>query len=334
MLNKNEIIEVYSNTFKKRKIANCSWIINRYCNYNCSYCWPHAHQKEKDFLTEDQYLIAVDNIIKQFNKNGFTLINWGFSGGEVTFNPHFLSILDEIQSYTDITSMYTNLVTNMSQSLKWWEKFTESTNKFKVVKVNGSWHSEYLTDQNKKNLFRDKMVFLQSSKIKVDVNYVMIPGKMDYAKTLIDFFKEKNIFVLIKGCRANYKLIDGYTKEEIKFISESSMYQNSQKRKKSVFIKTQDEELGFNSFEEMFAEHAMSYIDFNCTAGFQAITIYDNGDVCRGRTCKKEKLGNIKTGFNLHKRIQKCNISHQCTCSTDVKLPKWKDNANNMLKVG
>ncbi len=332
MIDKNKITEVYSETFKNNNIANCSWIMNRYCNYSCSYCWPHAHQKQKDFLTENQYLMAINEIINQFHENGYKKINWGFSGGEITFNPHFLTILNEIQSYIDdYTHMYTNLTTNMSQSMKWWSKFVENTKYFKKVKINGSWHSEYLTDEKKKEAFSDKILFLESSGITTDVNYVMIPGKLDYAKHLIDFFKEKNIFILIKSCRLGNNLIDGYTNKELKFLSNSSKNQINRKletklgtSRANVVIKTKDEELRFKSFEETFAEYTMSYEGFNCTAGHQAITIYENGNVTRGRRCRNEILGNIKTGFNLHTKIEKCYSKGNCTCSTDLKLPKWK----------
>ena len=76
------------------------------------------------------------------------------------------------------------------------------------------------------------------------------------------------------------------------------------------------------------------YYGWKCTSGHQAITIYENGDVCRGRICKKEKLGSIKTGFRLHKQIKNCFTKNNCSCSGDLKMPKWRDNENSMLKVG
>ena len=78
-----------------------------------------------------------------FKQNNFNAIWWSFSGGEVTFNPSYLPILEEIQQYD---TMLMNLTTNLSQSIKWWEKFSKCTKNFHHVKVNGSWHGEYLKD--------------------------------------------------------------------------------------------------------------------------------------------------------------------------------------------
>ena len=61
----NKFKKIESHPFSTNLIANCTWIMNRYCNYNCSYCWPHAHQQKKDFFDEDTYLLAVYSIISQ-----------------------------------------------------------------------------------------------------------------------------------------------------------------------------------------------------------------------------------------------------------------------------
>ena len=53
----DKITSIGMRTFIKYPIANCLWRINRYCNYNCSYCWPHAHTSKKDFLDEDHCIL-------------------------------------------------------------------------------------------------------------------------------------------------------------------------------------------------------------------------------------------------------------------------------------
>tara|TARA_Y100001937_G_scaffold50437_1_gene70108 strand:+ start:914 stop:1933 length:1020 start_codon:yes stop_codon:yes gene_type:complete len=336
LLNEN-IKEVYSAHFKYKPVANCAWIINRYCNYACSYCWPTSHTNKKDFLTEDQYLVAVDKIISEFYKNNFKIINWGMMGGEVTFNPHYLTILDEIQSYvTEEKIMATNLVTNLSHLPKWWEKFIKSTEKFKKVKVNGSLHIEYVNNDDKLNAFREKLFLLNSNNVEAVANFVMLPGKMDYSKKLIDFFNKKNIFVLIKGCRANNKFVEGYTEEELKFLNASSNYQiTNRSNQKIIGVKEfNGTQHWFTSVEELISKNGMSYKDFYCTAGMQGIVITETGEVLRGRSCNSQKLGNIKTGFSLFNEVKKCGEKSNCHCAGDVKMPKWRDNGNSMLKVG
>ena len=97
---------------------------------------------------------------------------------------------------------------------------------------------------------------------------------------------------------------------------------------------SQEVDKRFKSYEEVLAENYESYDSWYCTAGHQAITIFENGDVCRGRSCKKEKLGSILTGFNLFKNVERCRTKNPCTCTGDLKMPKWRDNENNLFKVG
>ena len=65
----DDITYLSLNAFRK-PIANVRWYLNRYCNYDCSYCWPLSHQKEKDFLKKEEYLITIHEIIKQLTDNG------------------------------------------------------------------------------------------------------------------------------------------------------------------------------------------------------------------------------------------------------------------------
>ena len=316
----DKIIEITTRTFQNQNIANCKWVLNRFCNYSCSYCWPWAHSNKKDFMSEDTYLLAVDEIIHQFEKNGYNDINWGWAGGEVTFNPSFLPILDEIQSYqVEGKRMMTNLVTNLSHKEKWWEKFINSTRKFVHTKINASWHEEYLQTDDKKEDFRNKLIFLKSGGVKVEVNIVLIPGKLYETKLLRDWFLSKDIRMTIKVCKVENKIMEGYTKEEINFLG------NQTKHRKFVILKDEDHNVyELANFEQLMSQGLKSYKGWNCRAGYQAITIHENGEITRGQVCHKEILGNIKTGFTLFNEVKPCITSLSCSCSADLKIPKWK----------
>ena len=312
-----------------RKVANVFWRINRYCNYSCSYCWPHAHSNKKDFLDENTYLLAIDHIINQFKENGFKTISWGWAGGEVTFNPHFLSILEEIQSYD--TKMSTNLVTNLSQSLKWWEVFVKNTSKFVRARVNASWHKEYLREENKRLLFKEKLVFLKHSNINTVVNCVMLPGELEEMKKLIDFFNDCEIPVMVKACRSNNKVIEGYTNKELEFVQKQIKHKNP---KVMLTIDDDENEYYYSSAEQLIAGSNLNFLGWRCTAGYQSITINNDGTVTRGTLCRKEVLGSIKTGFKIFDKVEKCITNANCHCGADLKMPKWRNNEYNMSEVG
>ena len=319
----DKITSIGMRTFIKYPVANCFWRINRYCNYNCSYCWPHAHTSKKDFLDEDVYLLAIDKIVSGFRDNGFPHINWGWVGGEITFNPSFLPILETIQLYVNKDEkMATNITTNLSQPMKWWDKFVKFTKKFVKVKINGSWHEEYLQAEDKQKLFRDKLLFLRDNGIKVQVNAVLLPTKLEILKKVIDFFSEVEIPMNLKACRQKGKVVDGYTKEEMKLLTSQREYIEPN----IVFLKDVDEnEYGLSSLEQLIANNSKSYEGWNCSAGFQSITIYEDGTVTRGVSCKKEILGTITNGFTLNKNITKCITKQACDCSADLKMPKTRN---------
>ena len=321
----DDITYLSLNAFRK-PIANVRWYLNRYCNYECSYCWPLSHQKEKDFLKKEEYLITIHEIIKQLTDNGFPNINWGFGGGEVTFNPSFLDILNEIQLYcSDENKMTTNLITNLSQSIKWWDEFIKNTEKFYMTMINASLHNEYINTEEKRILFRDKLIHLRNSGVKTKVNIVLLPGNFENTKRDVDFFNEKDIFVNVKSCRENRKIVEGYTKEELEFIKEGNGY-TKQNNDQNMYLKDKnDNEYNLRSTEQLLVSNFISYKDWNCTAGFQSVTIHKDGTVYRGTACRKDEiLGHIKTGFSLHKKVEKCIQEQVCDCVADLKMPKWK----------
>lgn len=309
--------------------ANVCWRINRYCNYACSYCWPGAHQNKKDFLNEDVYLNAIDDIIQQFKNNGFEKINWSWAGGEVTFNPHFLKILDEIQ-LQDISST-TTLVTNLSQNLKWWSQFVHHTKKFNKVRVNGSWHKEYLISDKQKNLFREKLIFLQNNKILASASCVMLPGELNQINELKKFLNDKKIKLSIKPCRQNNKIIDGYKEEEINTFNNQTPLAKS---KGTIMTTDTNGNDHWYDTTEKLQTHDLNFLKWTCTAGYGSITIEADGTVFRGSTCRNEKLGNIKDKFTIFSKPSKCITNKNCNCNTDLKMPKWRDDGNNMSKVG
>lgn len=342
----DDITYVSLDMYRNNPIANIRWYLNRYCNFECSYCWPNSHQKEKDFLKKEEYLITVHELIRQFSDNGFPWINWGFGGGEVTFNPSYLDILEEIQMYCDSENkifMMTNLITNLSQSMKWWDKFISNTKKFYRCKVNASLHKEYVNTEQKRKLFRDKLIHLRNSNsVQVEVNTVLIPGDFENTKKDVDFFNEKNLSVNVKVCRAHGKIIEGYSKEELQYIKDAPGRRevkgptdknflitkgNEKKPILATYLKDKNNnEYRLRSPEQLLVSNYASYIGWDCTAGYQSVTIREDGNIQRGTSCKREEvLGNIRTGFSLYNKPQKCIQTRVCDCVTDLKMPKFRE---------
>ena len=80
----NNIVKFGQRTMLNSDLFAVSWILGRFCNYKCSYCWPYARSDTLDFNNIEVYKRAVDEIKKQARANGFNRFHWSFSGCEPT----------------------------------------------------------------------------------------------------------------------------------------------------------------------------------------------------------------------------------------------------------
>jgi len=85
-----DITEFGQKTLLKSHLFTVSWITTRYCNYSCSYCWPHARSSVPDTKPTELYLNTMNSIKAQARANGFTDFHFSFSGGEPTANKQFM----------------------------------------------------------------------------------------------------------------------------------------------------------------------------------------------------------------------------------------------------
>jgi sulfatase maturation enzyme AslB (radical SAM superfamily) len=80
----DQIVRFGQRTMLHRLLFSTSWILGRFCNYNCSYCWPYARSDRMDYQSFEVYTNTIDKIKSQARQNGFNEFHWSFSGGEPT----------------------------------------------------------------------------------------------------------------------------------------------------------------------------------------------------------------------------------------------------------
>ena len=358
----NDITHFGQKTLLKSHLFTVSWITTRYCNYECSYCWPYARSSVKDTKPLELYINTVNSIKAQAKNNGFTDYHFSFSGGEPTANKHFLPLVehycnDDAPEYQSI-----HMTTNLSPGSKWWNKYLEATKTLQRRSVTASFHDEFAKEQE----FSDKCLQLMNGGVFVTINQVMVPEQFEEYYERCSRFADKGINVTLKpqSDPTASRVVDGYTSEQMKKLY-NGMPQRAyteQKRKwndrpkpkfrvneddkyyqehKSVpwhmqveFRDTKGKQWYMDQAERFNAFNFNQFCGWECSSGFRSIIIREpDGSIKRSYSCHDAPLGNIETGFKLFDKPMPC-ITKSCVSSADSKIPKRKEGAKVPLYPG
>ena len=354
----DDIVQVGQRTLLYRDLFTVSWLLGRFCNYRCSYCWPYARSDRKDHRPTELCLKTIDSIKEQARGNGFNSFHFSLSGGEPTFHPGYLDILNYLAndvSNTNYTSVH--MTSNCSRPMKWFEQYVEVAKPFHRASITASLHTEHVNTKDKMQDFADKLIFCQEHDIQITINQVMVPEwfERDWENAL--FFHEQGINVTLKpqSDPTASRVVDGYKKEDLEKLwngMPQRAYTESKRkwaeRPKAKWLSWKD----FNTEESVpphfqvefedskgkkwYMDQAERFNAFNfnkfkgwrCNAGFSGIIIREpDGSIKRSYSCHDDPLGNIETGFKLFNAPQTC-ITDSCVSSADSKIPKRKTNAS------
>ena len=356
----DDIVSVGQRTLLYRDIFSVSWLLGRFCNYKCSYCWPYARSDRKDHRPTELCLLTVDEIKRQARDNGFNSFHFSLSGGEPTFHPGYLDILkhlaDDVEN-TNYTSIH--MTSNCSRPMKWFETYVERAKPFHRASITASLHTEHVNTKEKMQEFADKLIFCQENDVQVTINQVMVPEwfERDWENAL--FFHEQGINVTLKpqSDPTASRVVDGYTQEQMKRLWNGmpQMAFTEVKRKwkdrpkpnfqmpeyaigqndKSVpwhmqveFRDSNGKKWYMDQAERFNAFNFNKFKGWNCQAGYSGIIIREpDGSIKRSYSCHDVPLGNIETGFKLFDKPMPC-ITDSCVSSADSKIPKRKSEWN------
>ena len=313
------IIRFGQRTMLNRPLFSTSWILGRFCNYKCSYCWPYARSDNVDHQPLEVYKHTVDEIKRQARQNGFTEFHWSFSGGEPTAYkqlPDLVKHLDETES----TYQSIHMTTNLSPGSKWWNTWCRNTEMLQRRSITASFHDEFAKEQE----FGDKILYLIGEGVYVTVNQVMVPEKFYELYERLERFASRGINVTLKpqSDPTASSIVDGYTEDMITLmrtgfpqkadgeeIYQIALYDNSN----TEYLFDQAERFnafGFNKFK-----------DWSCNSGYQSVIIRGD-EIKRSYSCHDVPLGTLNS-FNLFKESKLC-ITPTCVSSADSKIPKCK----------
>ena len=353
----SDLVRVGQRTMLYRDLFTVSWLLGRFCNYRCSYCWPYARSDKKDHRPTKLCLATIDEIKRQARERGFNSFHFSLSGGEPTFHPGYLDILQHLANDTPNTN-YTSvhMTSNCSRPMKWFEKYVKAVAPFHRASITASYHREHVNTQDKRSDFADKLCFAQEHDVQVTINQVMVPEWFDelYEESL--YFHNRGINVTLKpqsDPTASF-IVDGYTKEMLDKLY-NGMPQRGFTEVKNKYVKRPDPhfkidedktlqkqtdeqkvpqhfqvEFRDSKNKEWYMDQAERFNAFNfnnfknweCSSGYRSIVIREpDGAIKRSYSCHDKPLGYIETGFKLFDGPQTC-ITKNCVSSADSKIPK------------
>lgn len=354
----NDIVRVGQISLLEKDLFCVSWLLGRFCNYKCSYCWPYARSDKRDHRPTELVLSTMDEIKRQARARGFGSFHFSFSGGEPTMHPGYLKLLKHYADDAENCGYQSlHMTSNLSPGISWLQKYVDATAKLHRVSVTASYHKEFAVPEK----FLEKLIFLQKNDVQVTINMVMVPERFEALWQDALYFHDAGVNVTLKpqSNPSATKVVDGYTADQLhrlrqgmpqrdftraRVASEAApRVMRPKARMPAPMAKSGEKIPPIFQVELTDAQGKAWYMDqaerfnafeFNrfegweCSAGFRSIIIREpDGAVKRSYSCNDQPLGHIETGFTLHSTPQVCRTK-SCVSSADSKIPKRRCGAD------
>ena len=314
-----DIVRFGQRTMLSSPLFSTSWILGRFCNYKCSYCWPYARSDVSDHQPLEVYKNTVNEIKSQARANGFNQFHWSFSGGEPTA---YKQLNDLVKHLDELESKYQSIhmTTNLSPGSKWWNTWCKNTEMLQRRSITASFHDEFAKEKE----FGDKCLQLMYELVHVTINQVMVPEKFDELYARMERFHARGINVTLKpqSDPTASAVVDGYTKDMIDKMQTGFPQRafGEDVNQIALYEKDGTEHL-FDQAERFNAFGFNKFKDWTCNAGYQSVIIRGN-EVKRSYSCYDVPLGTLDK-FKLFTEPMKC-VTPSCVSSADSKIPKCK----------
>ena len=311
----DDIVKFGQETMLDQKLFSVSWILGRFCNYKCSYCWPYANSQTPDHQSLQTYVNTISSIKRQAKENGFNKFHWSFSGGEPTAYKNLTTLLAMVSDSS------VHMTTNLSPGLTWWDRYLKVTETCTRRSLTASFHHEFADEQE----FGDKILRLMENNVFVTINQVMVPEKFDELYDRCRRFNDRGINVTLKpqSDPTASRVVDGYSDEMInKMRTGFPQHFNDTDVLQVKLIDSKNKVWYLDQAERFNAFGFNKFAGWTCNAGYQGIVIREN-EVKRSYSCHDERLGTLTEGFTLFTEPRVCTTP-SCLSSADSKIPKCK----------
>lgn len=314
-----KIIRFGQQSMLETDLFNVSWILGRFCNYKCSYCWPYARTDKPDYGDLEVYKNTVFEIKRQAQVNGFSRYHWSFSGGEPTAYKHLLELTSCLNlGYSKYQSLH--MTTNLSPGIEWWNKWLTVTTYIQRKSITASYHAEFSDEQS----FGDRILMLMDSGVFVTVNQVMIPKLFWTTYERCQRFASRGINVTLKpqsDPTASY-IVEGYDGKMLDVMQQGFPQQVNGEELYQIKLSDGTHDYYLDQAERFNSFGFNQFAGWTCNSGYQSVIIKGN-EIKRGYSCNDIPLGTLTEGFELFNKPQACTTS-TCVSSADSKIPKCK----------
>jgi organic radical activating enzyme len=313
----DQIVRFGQRTMLHRPLFSTSWILGRFCNYNCSYCWPYARSDRMDYQPFEVYTNTIDKIKNQARQNGFNEFHWSFSGGEPTAYRQLHDLVKHLDE-TESTYQSIHMTTNLSPGSKWWNTWCRNTEMLQRRSITASFHDEFAKEQE----FGDKCLQLMYELVHVTVNQVMVPEKFYELYDRMERLHKRGINVTLKpqSDPTASSVVNGYTEDMIHLMQTGFPQRANGEEVYQIGLYDQlGREYLFDQAERFNAFGFNKFQGWTCNSGYQSVIIRGN-EVKRSYSCHDVPLGTLDH-FELFKEPQRC-ITPSCVSSADSKIPK------------
>ena len=315
-----KIVRFGQRTMLDNPLFSVSWILGRFCNYKCSYCWPYARTDKPDHQTLEVYKNTIDEIKRQARENGFNRFHWSFSGGEPTAYKQLPDLFKHIEKDLESPYQSVHMTTNLSPGSNWWKNWCSITAPLQRRSITASYHAEFAKEQE----FGDKCLQLMYENVFVTVNQVMVPENFYELYERMSRLHKRGINVTLKP-QSNptaTAVVDGYTEEMIHLMQTGFPQQADGEELYQIALYDADnKEYLFDQAERFNAFGFNKFKDWNCNSGYQSVIIRGT-EIKRSYSCHDQPLGTLEN-FQLFKEPKRC-ITPSCVSSADSKIPKCK----------
>ena len=317
------IVKFGQRTMLDRPLFSTSWILGRFCNYKCSYCWPYARSDQPDHRPLEVYIKTVDEIKQQARQNGFTQFHWSFSGGEPTAYRQLPDLIKHLDDGVQTPYQSVHMTTNLSPGSKWWGTWCKNTEMLQRRSITASYHAEHAREQE----FGDKCLQLIYEQVHVTVNQVMVPDQFYELYNRCSRLHSRGINVTLKpqSDPTASSVVEGYTEDMINKMQTGFPQQAEGEDVYQIGLYDADNtEYLFDQAERFNAYGFNQFKGWHCNSGYQSVIIRSN-EVKRSYSCHDQPLGTLTDGFKLFNGPVVCSTP-SCVSSADSKIPKVKIN--------